>query len=265
MNKRKLLEVVLVVQICLCLQHVTYGNRNGAPSSACDNMTPSHGPNPQQTSNPYTVTLNTTSYTYGTIVNVTLSSPVGTLFKGYMIQMRRIEDDTMVSGFYIGDSGQLIACNNVEYSTVTHTENEDKNTSSFLWSAPSEADGQLRIVFYIDVSQCHGDTGFIFDVSQCHDDICRFYIDVSQCHDDTCFILMSHNVMMIQVYIDVSQCHDDTGFIDVSQCHDDTGFYIDVSQCHDDTVFYIDVSQCHDDTGFILMSYNVNVVIQVLY
>lgn len=69
MNKRKLLEVVLVVQICLCLQHVTYGNRNGAPSSACDNMTPSHGPNPQQTSNPYTVTLNTTSYTYGTIVN----------------------------------------------------------------------------------------------------------------------------------------------------------------------------------------------------
>ncbi|VDI09620.1 Hypothetical predicted protein [Mytilus galloprovincialis] len=146
MNKRKLLEVVLVVQNCLCLQHVTYGNHNGAPSSACDNMTPSHGPNPQQTSNSYTVTLNTTSYTYGTIVNVTLSSPVGTLFKGYMIQMRRIEDDTMVSGFYIDDGGQLLACNNVEYSTVTHTENGDKNTSSFLWSAPSDADGQLRIV-----------------------------------------------------------------------------------------------------------------------
>jgi hypothetical protein len=57
---------VLVSLSLLCIG--VYCNPDGAPVSACETMVPNHGVSAQTSNSPYMVTMNTSSYTAGDVI-----------------------------------------------------------------------------------------------------------------------------------------------------------------------------------------------------
>ena len=89
---------------------VVRGFSGGAGEAACETMIPQHGPSPQSTPSPYTLSVVATTYSSNEEISVTLAGAPS--FKGYMIQARTL------SGQRIG-TFSLAADQNHRCSQVT--------------------------------------------------------------------------------------------------------------------------------------------------
>lgn len=125
---------------------------DGAPTAACESLTPAHG-GPLPFDVPVDLTLSTTNVNSGGLVTLQISSAVGTVFgdfffRGFMVQAR-VEDGTgrVVGFFETGPGVRHVVCPQFyPESTVTHTEHGDKDFITVNWRAPANLSGSSYTV-----------------------------------------------------------------------------------------------------------------------
>ncbi|XP_056004470.1 putative defense protein 2 isoform X2 [Ostrea edulis] len=108
---------------------------NGAPTGSCGSMIPGHNAAVQTGASPYRVTMNTTSYDAGDVIEVTVS---GGTYRGVFVQARPANCSTVTFPTFSLMSEetnlQTLSCNGVANSAITHTNKNDKTQSVFYWS-----------------------------------------------------------------------------------------------------------------------------------
>ncbi|XP_078515386.1 putative ferric-chelate reductase 1 [Lissotriton helveticus] len=119
---------------------------NGQVAEVCDSLLPNHGGSIPQTSQaPYTITVSSTIFSPGDQITVTLQANSGTTFKGFLLQAHTVGKSTTVGSFLVSDSSaQILQCNSVQNSAVSHTSATAKSKVSAVWVAPS---GLSQILF----------------------------------------------------------------------------------------------------------------------
>ena len=137
--------LIMLITAFLCLLSTINAYPNGAPVGACDTMMPNHTAVAQSDASPYTISVEPMSYSNGTTVTVNLMSS-SREFKGYLLQMRRMDNQTIIAGFSILMDGQLVECDNQINAAVTHRNNTNKMSVSFTWTAPAQSEGSLHVV-----------------------------------------------------------------------------------------------------------------------
>lgn len=84
----------------LSILTVTWTRPDGAPLSACEDMIPGHGVDPENSPIPYSATVSATQLTPSEIIDITISGSQS--FKGFLIQVRYKENaDVGVGNFII--------------------------------------------------------------------------------------------------------------------------------------------------------------------
>ncbi|KAK3095512.1 hypothetical protein FSP39_015540 [Pinctada imbricata] len=148
----------------LSLVTMTHAFPAGPPLERCQDMIPGHGPQPQTGASPYTVTMNTTSYSANDVIEVTVTATSGN-FRGVFVQARPMCGNTNIAvGTFNLEQGedklQLLDCNGNTASAVAHRNNADVTNRTFYWRAPSQSVGhiyfrstfvQTRPVFWVGV------------------------------------------------------------------------------------------------------------------
>ena len=104
-----------------------------------------HGSHPQFSAAPYNISVEPMHYSSGTTVTVTLTSSL-TQFKGYLLTMRRKDNNKIIAGFSVDSDGKLLTCDNQNNAAVTHTKDSIKTSASFTWTAPAQSEGPLQVV-----------------------------------------------------------------------------------------------------------------------
>ncbi|XP_051554321.1 putative ferric-chelate reductase 1 [Myxocyprinus asiaticus] len=134
------LQTALAILGTLCLAAVS-GYKNGKVEKACESMIPEHHGHPNTTVSPYTLTVNVSKFNLGDHIKVTLSGEKH--FEGFLLQAR---DATNSSGSAVGSFtlvnpkiSQLLMCNSIEGSAVSHTSNAKQTEIQVIWIAPSNA------------------------------------------------------------------------------------------------------------------------------
>ncbi|XP_061171763.1 putative defense protein 3 [Saccostrea echinata] len=122
--------------LCLNLLIVAViGYPSGAPPSVCETMVPGHRGAVQTGASSFTLTMNSTSYTAGDVIEVTVS---GGTFRGIFIQARSANCSTVTLPTFslMTNEGNLktLTCNSVADSAVTHTTKSDKTQAKFYWT-----------------------------------------------------------------------------------------------------------------------------------
>ncbi|XP_061437877.1 putative ferric-chelate reductase 1 isoform X2 [Lethenteron reissneri] len=128
------MEALLAVwMVGLVGLHRAQGYDDGAPADVCTTMLPDHGTN-TLTGTPYSIVTNSSTFTTGTKVNVTI---VGT-FKGYFLQARIPDNTTIVGTWDTPPTGnKFVQCNSVANAAVTHSTSTSKTNLSFYWIPPT--------------------------------------------------------------------------------------------------------------------------------
>ncbi|XP_073907026.1 ferric-chelate reductase 1 isoform X3 [Castor canadensis] len=119
---------------------------NGKVTKSCRGMVPLHGHSPQ--SEPiHHIAVSQRKFRPGDRIEVTLSGPP---FKGFLLEAHDAED---LSGLPIGsftliDSqvSQLLTCEDVQGSAVSHTSSSKKTEIKVYWNAPSSAPDHIRFL-----------------------------------------------------------------------------------------------------------------------
>jgi hypothetical protein len=139
-------HLLLTLAYATLLVSLSEGYPGGAPESVCQSMMPNHNNTLPRSDTPkYEVQVSGTTYTVGGSVNVTLvvldySWPM----EGFLLEGRRSSDNGIVGQFTSLPIGTKLACSG---GGVTHTSNTKLNSTSFVWSAPSNsATGDIYFV-----------------------------------------------------------------------------------------------------------------------
>ncbi|XP_061437836.1 putative defense protein 1 isoform X3 [Lethenteron reissneri] len=129
-----MMEALLAVwMVGLVGLHGTQGFPGGAPSSSCTDMVPHHNPN-TLTGTPYSIVTNSSTFTPGTKVKVTIQ---GT-FKGYLLQAREPNTTTIVGTWDTPPAGNtILKCRAPANDAVTHSTGATKANLSFDWIPPT--------------------------------------------------------------------------------------------------------------------------------
>ncbi|XP_019867119.1 putative defense protein 3 [Aethina tumida] len=107
----------------------------GAPTEACDSMTPDHGVNPESTQLPNTISLDKTDLKAKDKLKILIEGPP---FRGFLAEVRKQGSDEAV-GKFIADEGQhTINCHNNKDSAITQSGRELKDKVTLIWEAPDE-------------------------------------------------------------------------------------------------------------------------------
>ncbi|XP_012585512.1 PREDICTED: ferric-chelate reductase 1 [Condylura cristata] len=119
---------------------------NGKVAKSCNGMIPIHGHTPH-TDPVHNISVSQMTFRPGDQLKVTLSGPV---FKGFLLEARNAED---LSGLPIGsftliDSqvSQLLTCEDVQGSAVSHTSSSKKTEIEVFWNAPSSAPNHIQFL-----------------------------------------------------------------------------------------------------------------------
>ncbi|XP_041484281.1 putative defense protein 3 [Lytechinus variegatus] len=169
---------ICYILCCLFFSHVDCYPR-GSPWTGCfdgnpihktkeSNRTVPYDPQPAAT-NPFTFTTDSTTYKPGQSLRVSISSDNGTYFEGYFLQARSVSTATPVGAFTgLPALSQFLLCvtpsdstGKYSFDSVTHTGEERKEATTFVWKAPEE---------------CVGDISFIGSVAITHS---TFYSDMT--------------------------------------------------------------------------------------
>ncbi|XP_061437853.1 transcriptional regulatory protein AlgP-like isoform X1 [Lethenteron reissneri] len=129
-----MMEALLAVwMVGLVGLHRAQGYSAGAPGSTCTTMLPDHGTN-TLTGTPYSIVTNSSTFTSGTKVKVTI---VGT-FKGYFLQARIPDTATIVGTWDTPPTGnKFVQCNSVANDAMTHSSRTSKTNLSLYWIPPT--------------------------------------------------------------------------------------------------------------------------------
>ncbi|XP_056597428.1 putative ferric-chelate reductase 1 [Triplophysa dalaica] len=133
------LQTALAVLAALCLS--VSGYKNGKVEKACESMLPEHHNHPNTTTSPYTLTASVSQFSPGDQIKVTLSGDKH--FQGFLMQARGASSPggSAVGSFTLVDPkiSQLLTCNNIEGSAVSHTSDAQETEIQVIWNAPPEA------------------------------------------------------------------------------------------------------------------------------
>ncbi|XP_018008686.1 defense protein l(2)34Fc [Hyalella azteca] len=134
----------------------------GAPSSACNSLTPDHGPGTTITSGgqpPYTLDA-PARVAPGAATTVSIS---GAPFKGFIVRAMDAQGNNGGASFLPGTGYQTLDCNAPD-DTATHVfSGNGVNSVKLQWSAPKQP-GMYRIVATIVKSYSEIYTGYFTDV-----------------------------------------------------------------------------------------------------
>ncbi|KAL3843198.1 hypothetical protein ACJMK2_021143, partial [Sinanodonta woodiana] len=133
----ELIFCVMMVQEVRC--HI-----NGAPPSACSDMTPHHHYVPQSRPPPYSISVSKNTYNPGEQIIVTLQANSGVTFKGFLIQSRRDANTNDTVGSFTTAPGTKNTCNN--QASLTQLDASLKGKLSVIWIAPSTPVGNVVFV-----------------------------------------------------------------------------------------------------------------------
>lgn len=125
------LYLLLVSLFCVFCCSTAYPS--GAPTKACSSLTPRHsGIAVQRNRAPYTVD----AVKQGNKVRITISSPIGEEFEGFILQARSSDDrNKMIDGeFTTTDVTKTIDCDNHRKNTLTQTSASPKKEVTTEWT-----------------------------------------------------------------------------------------------------------------------------------
>ncbi|XP_060685901.1 putative ferric-chelate reductase 1 isoform X2 [Hemiscyllium ocellatum] len=131
------------------------GYSNGEVESACASMRPSHGGNTaQSTDAPYQIIANSSRFNPGDIIQVTLRSNPGTIFKGFLLEARAAgsSSQTPLGTFTQSpEDAQLLDCpidgTTYRSSAVSHRSASNKIEIIVNWIASDTGNIQFRATF----------------------------------------------------------------------------------------------------------------------
>ncbi|XP_038647869.1 reelin domain-containing protein 1-like [Scyliorhinus canicula] len=129
----------------LCLVSLSSGFSHGASTTACVDMKPKHiSAHPQNPhSNFISVHTDKSTYLPGDKIPVTIRSTRD--FMGFLMQARRVADDQVAGTFILISSGsKLLKCSK-DGDTVTHSDKSLKRNLSFIWKAPDQLMGNIKL------------------------------------------------------------------------------------------------------------------------
>lgn len=133
----------LVLFLTLLIGQIS-GYGSGAPSFTCSTKMPSHGA-PAQTSpaTDYQITTSSSIYTPGGSITVTITALNGKVFVGYLMVAKDEGTGADLGSFSIISGGKVM-CGTTRDQGVTHTSKASKTAESFTWTAPSNANGNIK-------------------------------------------------------------------------------------------------------------------------
>ncbi|XP_062335519.1 putative ferric-chelate reductase 1 [Osmerus eperlanus] len=127
--------------ILACIVQVVRCYPTGSVLNSCLDMRPVHGGTAQQSTPPFTITTDRTSYEDGVVITVNLQA--STQFKGFMLQAREVGSNNNVGSFSTMGSGtRLLDCNGVTNSALVHSSGTLKNAIQGTWKAPDSGSVQ---------------------------------------------------------------------------------------------------------------------------
>lgn len=145
--------LLLTTLLLLSLPHATDAKASGPPvptrDTLCSDMTPGHGGTSQTSEPPYTITTPATCYTPGQAVTVTLSGNDNSQFRGFFLQARKPDNNMASYGTFDvngNSAAQTLDCFAQNQNAVGHNSGDDKSTSSFQWTSPSDLTGDVEFV-----------------------------------------------------------------------------------------------------------------------
>ncbi|XP_052802462.1 putative defense protein 3 [Mya arenaria] len=137
-NMMMMMKIAVLCVIILAMPDIVTGYPSGAPSGACESMTPNHGAPASVPPVPYTLTVSSTTYNCGDVITVTLANATsGDTFKGFLCQARPDVNRSSTVG-KLAASGALAATTNCGDGAITHSESSDKISAVFTWTASGD-------------------------------------------------------------------------------------------------------------------------------
>ncbi|KAM7401390.1 hypothetical protein PAMA_005536 [Pampus argenteus] len=140
----------LSVTVCYWVPAGCYAN--GKVTKVCGSMEPHHGSSGQTGQSPYRLITNTTVFSPGDDILVTLSG--SSYFEGFFLQARDATSQSSVSAvgtFILTNPAktQLLTCNNQQDSAVSHTSDARLTEVIVMWNAPKDAPSAVQ--FFVTV------------------------------------------------------------------------------------------------------------------
>ncbi|KAG8436631.1 hypothetical protein GDO86_007655 [Hymenochirus boettgeri] len=135
-----------VIILVITLQTLkTSAYPSGNVQASCASMEPNHNVSAQSSQAPYSLEVSNTTYSIGENITVTLRSPAGTIFKGFMIQAREVKGSTPLGTFIISSLDvQTLTCT-TSASAVSHTSRINKTSIVVTWVPPSSHTSNIEI------------------------------------------------------------------------------------------------------------------------
>lgn len=132
-----------------------HGYSGGAPILACKTLVPQHLSEPEMSDPPYHILVSAWHIPKEAmhdppIVQLMINSPVDEKFKGFIVQARCVDNDTVI-GQFEPEPGeyQMIDCARGIENTATHLDAGLKTNVTLLWKPPANVSG--NIVFHASV------------------------------------------------------------------------------------------------------------------
>ncbi|KAI9554365.1 hypothetical protein GHT06_019637 [Daphnia sinensis] len=124
------------------------GSSSGAPTAACDSMTPGHGNSPMAVPCPFETLLDQTEISSSDILTVTIQQSDSSTqsFKGYLIMAFDNKTDGVVGTFQIASSDETsktLDCFGVYENAATHRSSSPKQSVTLEWIPPESFDGEV--------------------------------------------------------------------------------------------------------------------------
>ncbi|NP_001313480.1 uncharacterized protein LOC562682 precursor [Danio rerio] len=145
---------VVVLQFLGCVH--SYGT--GAPTSACGDMIPRHGVQPQPNPAPYTIQASSTKFQAGIPITVVIKGPD---YKGVLLEARSGSDTTALGSWQMPPANtKFLECSGNKQGAITHSNANVKNNSTvYTWVPPATTKNimfmatvvQQRNVFWVNV------------------------------------------------------------------------------------------------------------------
>ncbi|XP_046883334.1 putative ferric-chelate reductase 1 isoform X2 [Hypomesus transpacificus] len=131
------------VWVCVLLQLLASARAysSGQVTEVCGSMVPQHGGSANTTHSPYSLALNSTIFRPGGHIAVTLSGTSD--FEGFLLQARDAANQNAgaVGSFTLTNPklSQLLTCDHIQGSAVSHTSDALKREVRVVWNAPMDA------------------------------------------------------------------------------------------------------------------------------
>ncbi|KAM9402026.1 putative ferric-chelate reductase 1 [Salvelinus alpinus] len=127
---------IFIIVLLACYLRAVQCYSSGKVTGACDNMTPQHKNGAQQRPAPFSVTTDRFSFKEGDEIIVRLLA-ASTPFIGFMLQAREVGGSSPLGSFTVtSGEAQLLTCNGLPNSAVSHTSDSPKSSIQGIWRAP---------------------------------------------------------------------------------------------------------------------------------